>query len=149
MARILITDDDPDLRSLLCGILADEGHEVSAVPDGRHALDSILNDAPDLVMLDVMMPHMDGFSVLKAMTEASLDDIKVLMVTARTAENDWAEGYRLGADYYVTKPFDPGELADAVQMVLTSTKAELAEQRAHELNRAEMLGHLESLFQSR
>ncbi|MGH2779296.1 MAG: response regulator transcription factor [Actinomycetota bacterium] len=145
-ARILVTDDDPDLRALLCGILTDEGHKVAAVGDGRRALDSILNDPPDLVLLDVMMPHMDGFAVLKGMAEAGISDVKVLMVTARSAETDWAEGYRLGADYYVTKPFDPAELAAAVATVLTSTKGELASQREHELDKAEMLSQLESIF---
>lgn len=148
-ARILVTDDDPDLRALLCGILTDEGHKVAAVADGRRALESILNDPPDLVMLDVMMPHMDGFAVLKGMAEAGIGNVKVLMVTARSAETDWAEGYRLGADYYVTKPFDPAELAAAVVTVLTSTKAELASQREHELDKAEMLSQLESLFDVR
>jgi DNA-binding response OmpR family regulator len=148
-ARILVTDDDPDLRALLCGILTDEGHKVSAVADGRRALESILSDPPDLVVLDVMMPHMDGFEVLKEMAEAGVSNVKVLMVTARSAETDWAEGYRLGADYYVTKPFDPAELAAAVGTVLTSTKSALASQREHELDKAEMLSQLESIFDVR
>jgi DNA-binding response OmpR family regulator len=148
-ARILVADDDPDLRGLLCGILIDEGHKVSAASDGRRALESILNDAPDLVVLDVMMPHMDGFAVLKGMAEAGVSKVKVLMVTARSAETDWAEGFRLGADYYVTKPFDPAELTDAVVTVLTSTKAELAAQRVHQLDKAEMLSQLETLFDPR
>jgi DNA-binding response OmpR family regulator len=148
-ARILVADDDPDLRALLCGILIDEGHKVAAAPDGRRALEAILNDPPDLVMLDVMMPHMDGFAVLKGMAEAGVMNVKVLMVTARSAETDWAEGFRLGADYYVTKPFDPAELSDAVTTVLTSTKAELAAQRDRELDKAEMLSQLETLFERR
>jgi DNA-binding response OmpR family regulator len=148
-ARILVADDDPDLRALLCGILIDEGHKVTAAPDGRRALEAILNDPPDLVMLDVMMPHMDGFAVLKGMAEAGVMNVKVLMVTARSAETDWAEGFRLGADYYVTKPFDPAELSDAVTTVLTSTKGELAAQRDRELDKAEMLSQLETLFDRR
>ncbi|MGH2752679.1 MAG: response regulator transcription factor [Actinomycetota bacterium] len=148
-ARILVADDDPDLRALLCGILTDEGHQVAAVPDGRRALEAILRDPPDLIMLDVMMPHMDGFAVLKAMAEAGVSNVKVLMVTARSAETDWAEGFRLGADYYVTKPFDPAELSGAVMTVLTCTKAELAAQREHELDKAEMLSQLETLFDAR
>jgi DNA-binding response OmpR family regulator len=148
-ARILVADDDPDLRGLLCGILIDEGHKVAAASDGRKALESILNDAPDLVVLDVMMPHLDGFSVLKGMAEAGVSNVKVLMVTARSAETDWAEGFRLGADYYVTKPFDPAELTEAVVTVLTSTKAELAAQRVHLLDKAEMLSQLETLFDPR
>ncbi len=148
-ARILVVDDDPDLRSLLCGILIDEGHKVAAAADGRKGLESIINDAPNLVVLDVMMPHMDGFSVLKGMAEAGIEDVKVLMVTARSAETDWAEGFRLGADYYVTKPFDPAELTEAVTTVLTSTKADLAEQRVHLLDKAEMLSQLETLFDPR
>jgi two-component system, OmpR family, response regulator AdeR len=145
----LVADDDPDLRALLCGILIDEGHKVAAAPDGRRALEAILNDPPDLVMLDVMMPHMDGFAVLKGMAEAGVMNVKVLMVTARSAETDWAEGFRLGADYYVTKPFDPAELSDAVTTVLTSTKGELAAQRDRELDKAEMLSQLETLFDRR
>ena len=148
-ARILVADDDPDLRALLCGILIDEGHKVAAAPDGRRALESILNDPPDLVMLDVMMPHMDGFAVLRGMAEAGISNVKVLMVTARSAETDWAEGFRLGADHYVTKPFDPAELSEAVITVLTSTKGELAGQREHELDKAEMLSQLETLFDPR
>ena len=148
-ARILVADDDPDLRGLLCGILIDEGHKVSAAPDGRRALDSIMSDPPDLVVLDVMMPHMDGFTVLKGMAEAGISNVKVLMVTARSAETDWAEGYRLGADYYVTKPFDPAELSEAVITVLTSTKGELAAQREHELDKAEMLSQFETAFDYR
>jgi len=148
-ARILVADDDPDLRALLCGILIDEGHKVAAAPDGRRALESILNDPPDLVMLDVMMPHMDGFAVLRGMAEAGISNVKVLMVTARSAETDWAEGFRLGADHYVTKPFDPAELSEAVITVLTSTKGELAGQREHELDKAEMLSQLETVFDPR
>ncbi|MDQ3771711.1 MAG: response regulator transcription factor [Actinomycetota bacterium] len=148
-ARILVADDDPDLRALLCGILTDEGHKVAAVSDGRRALEAVLSDPPDLMMLDVMMPHMDGFAVLKGMAEAGVGNVKVLMVTARSAETDWAEGFRLGADLYVTKPFDPAELSDAVTRVLASTKAELADQREHELDKAEMLSHFETLFEVR
>jgi DNA-binding response OmpR family regulator len=92
---------------------------------------------------------MDGFEVLKGMAEAGVSNVKVLMVTARSAETDWAEGYRLGADYYVTKPFDPAELAAAVGTVLTSTKSDLASQREHELDKAEMLSQLESIFDVR
>lgn len=148
-ARILVADDDPDLRALLCGILSDEGHKVAAAPDGRRALESVLRDPPDLMMLDVMMPHMDGFAVLKGMAEAGVSNVKVLMVTARSAETDWAEGFSLGADLYVTKPFDPAELSDAVTRVLASTKAALADQREHELDKAEMLSHFETLFEVR
>ena len=145
-ARVLVVDDDPDLRALLCGILTDDGHNVAAATDGRRAIEAILEAPPDLVILDVMMPHMDGFSVLREMAEAGVHRVKVLLLTARSSEVDWAEGYRLGADLYLTKPFDPGELSAAVTTVLTCTKGELAARRDRELDKAEMLSQLESLF---
>src|SRR5688572_9753014 len=106
MARILVVDDDPDIRRLLQVILVDEDHDVTCVNDGDAALESLSQEPPDLLVLDVMMPRKDGFMVLKEMRSTpARDTTKVLILTARTAEVDWVRGYKLGADQYLTKPF--------------------------------------------
>ena len=103
---------------------------------------------PDLVVLDVMMPKMDGFMVLKQMRVAGLrESTRVLLLTAKASESDWVRGYKLGADSYLTKPFDPDELMNSVNELFTMTKDRLRERREEELHRAQMLSRLESIFQ--
>src|SRR5918996_320047 len=96
MARILVVDDDSDLRRLLCNLLGEEGHAVQAAGDGQRAVEMVLNSPPELVVLDVMMPRMDGFQVLDSLRAARVPGVKVLVLTARSSESDWAEGYRRG-----------------------------------------------------
>jgi DNA-binding response OmpR family regulator len=148
MARILIVDDNSDIRRLIATILANMGHELDSAEDGEAALQAVKLQPPDLIILDVMMPKMDGFMVLKQMRVAGLrESTKVLMLTAKASESDWVRGYKLGADSYLTKPFDPDELVGAVTELFTLTKDRLRERREEELHRAQMLSRLESLFQ--
>ena len=149
MARILITDDQPDMRVLLRHILEDEGHETHQASDGEEALSLLASLHPDLLILDLMMPRVDGFMVLETMAAAGfIEQVKVLIMTAKSSESDFAKGYELGADLYLTKPFDPDELVAAVERMLSASKADLREMRDRERDKADMLSQLESMFQT-
>ena len=148
MARIYIADDDADIRNLLTFTLIEEGHEVLAAKDGQMAVEAIVNEPPDLLVLDMMMPRLDGLGVLKALDAAGvLDTTKVLVLTARTAERDRVEGFERGADLYLTKPFDPDELVDAVRALLDSTHADLQARREAERDKASLLAQLDAVFE--
>jgi CheY-like chemotaxis protein len=111
LARVLVADDDPVIRRLLEVNLELEGHEVLQAGDGTEALAVIRAEDPDLVILDVMMPDMDGWQVRAAMLEdPALADVPVVFVSARAQEADKRRGDELRAAAYVTKPFDPIEL---------------------------------------
>lgn len=112
-ARVLVVDDEPDITELLTGYLAKEGYRVQAAPDGPAALRAVHAFHPDLVILDVMLPGLDGLQVLAQLRRAS--DVYVILLTARTEEPDRIVGLTLGADDYVTKPFSPRELVARVK----------------------------------
>lgn len=147
MARILIADDEADIRHLLTYTLADEGHEVSTVADGKAAIEAVAKEPPDLLVLDVMMPGLDGYGVLEQMQELDVKDaVKVLMLTAKGSDRDWKHGYDLGADRYMTKPFDPDEFLATAQEMLECSKEELEAKRQEEADRSSILSQLESIF---
>jgi DNA-binding response OmpR family regulator len=149
MGRIAVCDDAEDIRRLLKVILTQEGHSVTSVADGDALLELLVKEPPDLVVLDVMMPKKDGFMVLKEMKSKGVrDSTKVLLLTARTAESDWLRGYKLGADQYLTKPFDIQELTAAIETLLLSSKEQLKVRREEDLNKAQLLSRLESLFEA-
>ena len=117
MARVLVVDDEPDLRELVRISLQLAGHEVSVCADGGEGLDAVRRGRPDVVVLDVMMPVMDGWDVLrqlKADPDPSVASIPVLMLTARADELDAIRGGIEGAVHYLTKPFSIEELRSAV-----------------------------------
>ncbi len=114
--RILVVDDDPDIRSLLRELLERAGHEVLTAEDGRGALRSLYEERPDLVVLDVAMPELDGWGTLERIRD--LSDVPVLMLTARTGELEKVRGLRAGADDYVTKPFGRQELLARAEALL-------------------------------
>lgn len=149
MARILVIDDDNDIRRLLTVILEQEGHNVASAADGDRALELINKEPPDLCVLDVMMPKKDGFMVLKELrSSGQRETTKVLLLTARTAEADWLRGYKLGADQYLTKPFENDVLIKTVDELLSMSRDQLRARRQSELDRAQLLSRLESIFQS-
>jgi DNA-binding response OmpR family regulator len=119
--EVLIVDDDPDVRGLLVFTLADAGFEVREAQDGAHALDALRERAPDCMLLDLMMPGLDGFGVLEAMRAQGLaPKTRVVILTCKTEEASLVRGWELGADEYLTKPTDP--------LLLTLKVAELVEQ---------------------
>jgi CheY-like chemotaxis protein len=123
VARVLVVDDEPDLRELVRISLQLAGHEVSVCADGGEGLDAVRRDRPDVVVLDVMMPVMDGWDVLsrlKSDPDASVASIPVLMLTARADELDAIRGGIEGAVHYLTKPFSIEDLRSAVLGVLVA-----------------------------
>ncbi|HRL13844.1 MAG TPA: response regulator transcription factor [Aggregatilineales bacterium] len=113
---ILVVDDEPRIISMIRMNLELEGHRVIEAHNGIDALEQIRTKLPDLVLLDVMMPELDGFETLKMLREFS--SIPVIMLTAKGEENDKVYGLELGADDYVTKPFAPRELSSRIKAVL-------------------------------
>lgn len=119
-AYVLVAEDDPKQAELARRYLEHEGHAVVVVGDGRAALEEIRRNAPDLMVLDVMMPRVDGLDVCRILRRES--DLPVLMLTARTSEDDLLLGLDLGADDYLTKPYSPRELAARVRTLLRRTR---------------------------
>jgi DNA-binding response OmpR family regulator len=114
--RILVVDDDPITRELLRGVLERAGHEVREAADGRAGLRDLYEAPPDLVILDVEMPELDGWATLERIRD--LSDVPVLMLTAHETELERVRGLHGGADDYVVKPFGHQELAARVQALL-------------------------------
>ena len=119
MARIVVADDDVDIRELVEFKLTAMGHDVVAVADGAAALQACLDQRPDLAVLDVMMPGMSGLEALREIRAAdTLSGLPVILLTARAQESDVETGFDSGADDYITKPFSPRELAHRVDALL-------------------------------
>lgn len=114
--KILVVDDEPMVREVVAAYLQREGFQVDEATTGKDALSCIEKSRPDLVVLDVMLPEIDGFSVLSELRRQG--DIPVILLTARTEEPDRVLGLELGADDYVVKPFSPRELVARVRSVL-------------------------------
>ena len=116
MTKILVVDDEPSITNLVSAYLKPEGYEVFIASDGNAGLKAIRAFKPDLVILDVMLPGMDGIELLSRLRRES--DVYVIMLTARTEETDRIVGLSVGADDYVTKPFSPRELVARVKAAL-------------------------------
>jgi two-component system KDP operon response regulator KdpE len=117
---ILIVDDEARMRRFMQMNLDLEGYRVIEANNGLEAIDRVREELPDLVLLDVMMPEMDGFEALHIIRETST--VPVIMLTVRDDEEDKVKGLELGADDYVTKPFSPRELASRIKAVLRRTE---------------------------
>ncbi len=124
--RVLVADDEGRIRDLVRGYLEAEGFEVDTAADGAEALNLARASNPDLVMLDVMMPGIDGIEVLRRLRTES--DVYVIMLTARADEVDTLIGLSVGADDYVTKPFSPRELVARIKTVLRRGRGAVQEQ---------------------
>jgi len=114
--RILVVDDEPRMIGFIRMNLELEGHQVVEAHSGVEALEAVRTKLPDIVLLDVMMPELDGFETLRMLREFS--QIPVIMLTAKGEENDIVYGLELGADDYITKPFGPRELVSRIKAVL-------------------------------
>jgi DNA-binding response OmpR family regulator len=117
---ILVVDDDTDIRGLVLELLPRAGHDVVEAPDGNDGLKRFYAEKPDLVILDVQMPGLDGWGVLERIRE--LSEVPVIMLTARAEELDKVRGLRAGADDYVTKPFGRQELLARVEAHLRRSR---------------------------
>ncbi len=113
---ILVVDDEPRMRRFMRMNLDLEGYRVIEANNGMEAIDRVREDLPDLVLLDVMMPEMDGFEALRLIRKTS--SVPIIMLTVKGDEEDRVRGLELGADDYVTKPFSPRELASRIKAVL-------------------------------
>ena len=124
-AQILVVDDEPDILSVLVYHLSREGYRVTTAVNGQAALSSAEVDRPDLIILDLMLPGMDGYEVLQRLRKSERTDaIPVILLTARRAEEERVRGFETGADDYITKPFSARELTLRVGAVLRRSKAE-------------------------
>lgn len=122
--KVLVVDDEPALVELVTYNLRKAGYETVTAADGEEALEAAERERPDLVILDLMLPKMDGFEACKALRQASA--VPIIMLTARTDEVDRVVGLELGADDYVLKPFSPRELVARVKAILRRAAAERA-----------------------
>jgi DNA-binding response OmpR family regulator len=125
-SRILVVDDDDDIRGLLRALLERAGHEVSEASDGRAGLRELYGGSPDLIILDVTMPGLDGWATLERIREVT--DVPVLMLTAHDAELERVRGLKGGADDYVVKPFGRQELVARVEVLLRRPRSGGAEE---------------------
>lgn len=139
-ASVLIVDDDDDVR-LLCRVnLEFEGYRVREAVDGRAALDAVAAERPDVVLLDVMLPELDGWSVLAELKrDPATTDLPVVMLTARSLEEDQLKGWSTGAAEYITKPFSPLVLSQVLEDVLATDPEEQERRRRLILERMRLL----------
>ena len=116
MATILIAEDEKEMREILADCMRRGGHACVTAEDGIEAVMALKNHAVDLAILDIMMPHLDGFSVCRIARE--MNSVPILFLTAKSDENDKLKGYEYGADDYMTKPFSPKILLAKVNALL-------------------------------
>jgi DNA-binding response OmpR family regulator len=134
-ARVLIVDDEPDILLLLRIELEAEGYDTLLAADGETAVRRIAEERPDVVLLDLMMPVVDGWGVLSRLAEMAATT-RIVVLSAKASDSDMVRALELGALEYVTKPFDPAALAVTVAHVLASTPGDL---EAGRLRRLEQL----------
>src|SRR6202050_4692938 len=116
LGRVLVVDDDEVIRQLIAVNLTLEGFDVATAIDGQDCLDKVQAIAPDVITLDVMMPRLDGWETAVQLRKSpETAHIKVVLITARAQEDDVTRGANVGADAYLTKPFDPGEMIRVVR----------------------------------
>ena len=121
MSKILVIDDEPGIVKLISAYLKPEGYEVLTASDGESGLKTARAFKPDLILLDIMLPGLDGIELLARLRRES--DVYVILLTARTEETDKVVGLTIGADDYVTKPFSPRELVARIKSALRRIKA--------------------------
>jgi len=116
--KILVCDDERHIVRLIQVNLERHGYQVVTAYDGKEGLEKVKSEKPDMVVLDVMMPYMDGFEVLKNIRrDPETEALPVIMLTAKAQDKDVFEGYHYGADMYLTKPFNPMELISFVKRI--------------------------------
>jgi DNA-binding response OmpR family regulator len=124
-SKILLVEDEPSISEIAELYLKRAGYEVEAVKDGHAAMSSLQHELPDLLVLDLMLPGMDGLSITRWLRDRS--EVPIIMLTARREESDRIAGLEMGADDYVVKPFSPQELVSRVRAVLRRSRASVDE----------------------
>ena len=127
-SHILIVEDDPAIRNGLSDVLVFNGYSVTAVEDGREGFELLRNTHFDLVLLDVMLPSMDGFTICRE-TRSEKPTQPIIMITAKGAEDDIVTGFKAGADDYITKPFSLRELTVRVEAILRRSGKPLGDEQ--------------------
>jgi DNA-binding response OmpR family regulator len=123
MAKVVVVDDDADIRELVAMKLGNAGHVVVAEADGEAGLAAVLEERPDVVLLDWMMPRLTGLEVCRSLRDdPATAGMAVMLLTARAQEADIERGFAAGADDYIVKPFSARELASRVQALLARTQ---------------------------
>jgi DNA-binding response OmpR family regulator len=135
-ARILVVEDEPSIREVVSLYLRRAGYQVTIADDGRRALEILANQPPDLVVLDLMLPEVDGLQITRWLRERG--DTPIIMLTARREEGDRIAGLEMGADDYVIKPFSPQELVSRVRAVLRRTRGAVSISRERPLSYGEL-----------
>lgn len=118
--KVLLADDEESMRTLMRRLLVDEGYDFVAVNDGSYVMDAVKKEKPDIVLLDVMMPKLDGFTACRMLREEN-PSIAIVMLTARDEMVDKSIGFRAGADDYIIKPFEPMELLLRLEAIARRT----------------------------
>ena len=134
MTKVLIVDDEPDILLMLRVNLEAAGYSTVLAADGETALRRIDEEPPDLILLDIMMPVMDGWGVLRALAERTGTPL-VVVVSAKSSDRDVVRALSSGAHEYVTKPFDPDDLVAVVNRVLAATPEDLEKTRQETIER--------------
>ena len=117
--RILVVEDEESLLILESILLTSKGYDVQGSTNGQEALDMLAESQPDLILLDIMLPNMDGFEVCRRIKEApETRHIPVIMLTAKKSREDMAKGHEVGADWYITKPFKSANVVETIQRFL-------------------------------
>ena len=126
MPKALVVDDEQDIRGLLVDTLVDAGYDVIEAGDGHSAYEQACNEYPDVILLDVWIPNMDGFEVLEKLRENPITaDVPVILLTAMSAVEGEPAANQLAVPYYITKPFDPRMVEAAVKVALSESGASI------------------------
>lgn len=148
--EVLVVDDDASIRTMLSFIFEDEGFEVSEAADGSEALDVLRTAPPALMILDLMMPEVDGVAVLRTRRDEALAaGTRTLVLTAKTDTESMVWCWELGADEYLTKPVDPDRLLREGLALLKRTPDELRKRREQGLTEARRLDAIEAAFRTK
>ena len=116
--KILVVDDEPDIHNVIKAILSKKDYDVQTASDGQEALQKLSTEKYDLIILDVLMPNVDGFTVMQRIRESGQTDLPVVMLTAMSSDRDMWKGYEKGATYYLTKPFDNKQMVNIIDYLI-------------------------------
>ena len=146
-STVLVVDDDASVRAMLGYLLDDEGYEVLEAEDGAQAIEMLVTDAPDCMVLDLMMPNIDGLQVLRERRARGFaPDTRILVLTAKTTGADAVWCWELGADEYLMKPVDPEQFAKEVRVLLSRSSSDNERRRRVGLAEARERDRIEAAF---